>query len=99
MGLLESDGNSVNLSLIHCLLFGCIVSAVDPVAVLAIFQEVISLGKATDMLGQATGMSKHVKTGCMSKKTTEMTKANSGKSTSVTWASGMSNHSFPSRWE
>ena len=28
------------VTLLQCLLFGCIVSAVDPVAVLAIFQEV-----------------------------------------------------------
>ena len=43
MGVLEDDGKPIELSLLQCLLFGCIISAVDPVAVLAIFQEVTLL--------------------------------------------------------
>ena len=41
MGVLEDGGKPTELSLLQCLLFGCIISAVDPVAVLAIFQEVL----------------------------------------------------------
>lgn len=40
MGSLEYSGSEDKLTLTQSLLFGCIVSAVDPVAVLAIFQEV-----------------------------------------------------------
>ena len=40
MGSLEYNGTMEELTLTQSLLFGCIASAVDPVAVLAIFQEV-----------------------------------------------------------
>ena len=42
MGEMKLEEEPVELSLAQCLLLGCIVSAVDPVAVLAIFQEVSS---------------------------------------------------------
>ena len=41
MGEMKTGSEVTELTLLQCLLFGCIISAVDPVAVLAIFQEVI----------------------------------------------------------
>ena len=36
----------VELSLVECLLFGAIISAVDPVAVIAVFEEIhVNIGK------------------------------------------------------
>ena len=36
----------VDLSLVECLLFGAIISAVDPVAVIAVFEEIhVNIGK------------------------------------------------------
>jgi len=41
----------VDLSLVECLLFGAIISAVDPVAVIAVFEEIhVNIGTTLENL-------------------------------------------------
>ena len=56
MGSLEYSGSEDKLTLTQSLLFGCIVSAVDPVAVLAIFQEVSEILDSMNFKFQPMGL-------------------------------------------